>query len=294
MKIVFIGCVRFSKDSLLKLIHMNAEIIGVITKENSNFNADFYDLSTIARDYKIPYKHVKDINHINNTSWIQALSPDIIFCFGWSSLLKNEILQMTPMGVVGYHPADLPNNRGRHPLIWAKVLGLEESASTFFFMNHLADCGDILSQKRFPIVFEESAVDLYKKMTDTAIEQLEEFVPQLESGSYQRLRQDESVGNVWRKRGKQDGYIDFRMTTRDICNLVRALSYPYIGAHCLVDGIEKKIWRVDTGNFQGKNIEPGKVLNVQGNTIEVKTADSSILIIEHDIVDLPALNSYLI
>lgn len=131
-------------------------------------------------------------------------------------------------------------------------------------------------------------------MTDTAIEQLEEFVPQLESGSYQRLRQDESIGNVWRKRGKQDGFIDFRMTTWDICNLVRALSHPYIGAHCLVDGIERKIWRVDTGNFQGKNIEPGKVLNVQGNTIEVKTADSSILIIEHDIVDLPALNSYLI
>lgn len=36
------------------------------------------------------------------------------------------------MGVLGYHPAKLPQNRGRHPLIWALALGLKKSASTFF------------------------------------------------------------------------------------------------------------------------------------------------------------------
>ena len=292
MKIVFIGCVEFSKAALLKLIDLNADIVGIITKEESNFNTDFYDISKITDSYGIPSKKVKDINHPNNISWIQRFSPDILFCFGWSSLLKEDLLNIAPMGVLGYHPADLPNNKGRHPLIWAKVLGLEETASTFFFMDDTADGGDILSQVKFPIAFEDSAADLYQKMTETAILQIETFLPMLVSKKYVRKAQDKSVGNEWRKRGKLDGFIDFRMTTRDICNLVRALSKPYVGAYCKSGDIEAKVWQVEAGNFNCKNIEPGKVLKVNGKQIEVKTADASIILVDHEIENLPAINSY--
>jgi len=41
-------------------------------------------------------------------------------------------LGIAPLGVVGFHPAALPANRGRHPLIWALFLGLKKTASTFF------------------------------------------------------------------------------------------------------------------------------------------------------------------
>lgn len=292
MRILFIGCVEFSYKCLKKLIEIKADIVGVVTKESSYFNADFYDLTIIANQNNIPVKKVRDINHINNISWIKSFSPDIIFCFGWSSLLKADLLNVAEMGVVGYHPADLPNNKGRHPLIWAKVLGLDESASTFFFMDESVDGGDILSQKKFPILFEESASELYSKMTYTALKQIEEFLPQLSTGVYPRIPQDKTIGNEWRKRGKQDGYIDFRMTTKDICNLVRALSKPYAGAHCNYGGLEYKVWKVEPAYSLAKNIEPGKILKINGNVIEVKTADSSILIHEHEIVDSLVLNSY--
>lgn len=292
MKIVYIGCVEFSKKALEKLIDLNAEIVGIITKEESTFNSDFYDLSMIADLHNIPSKKVKDINHPNNISWIKALSPDIVFCFGWSSLLKEELLKVAPMGVLGYHPAELPYNKGRHPLIWAKVLGLEETASTFFFMDQTADGGDILSQHKFSIAFEECAEDLYKKMTITAILQIEIFLPNLISGSYIRVSQDKSLGNEWRKRGKQDGYMDFRMTTKDLCNLVRGISRPYVGAHCIFGGEDFKVWKVEPGRFKGKNIEPGKVLSINKSLIEVKTADSSIFLVEHEIENFPDVNSY--
>jgi methionyl-tRNA formyltransferase len=292
MRIVFIGCVGFSFDCLKKLIEINADIVGIVTKEASGFNADFFDLTTFANQNNIPVKQVRDINHPNNISWIKSHNPDIMFCFGWSSLLKEELLNVATMGVVGYHPADLPNNKGRHPLIWAKVLGLDESASTFFFMDESADGGDILNQKKFTISFEESAVELYEKMTRTALLQIEEFLPQLVMGVFPSIPQDPTIGNHWRKRVKGDGYIDFRMTTKDICNLVRALSKPYVGAHCNYEGLEHKVWKVEPANFVGKNIEPGKILKLIGNVIEVKTADASILIQEHEIVELPVVNSY--
>ncbi len=110
--------------------------------------------------------------------------PDVVFCFGWSRLLRLPLLRVAPLGVVGFHPADLPANRGRHPLIWALALGLRQTAATFFFMDESADSGDILIQRRFPIESTDDAGTLYEKMTRCALEQINEFVPRLAAGSF--------------------------------------------------------------------------------------------------------------
>lgn len=293
MRIVFIGSVYFSKITLLELISQKVNVVGIITKSESQFNSDFEDLTTIAQKFDIPYKIVRDINHENNIQWINQQKPDIIFCFGWSSLLKKEILNLSPMGVLGYHPALLPQNKGRHPLIWAKVLGLEKTGSTFFFMDEGADTGDILSQKEFSILFEDDALSLYNKMINTALKQIHEFIPLLQNKNFTLIKQPKEVGNVWRKRGKNDGLIDFRMSADAICNLVRGLSKPYAGAHLIYNNEEIKVWAVARGNNQQTNLEPGKVLNILKNFIEVKTNDGSIIITDHNFLILPEIGTYL-
>ncbi len=245
MRILFIGTVEFSYKALEKLISLNANIVGVCTKEKSNFNSDFSDLTPLCKKSNIPYKYIDDINSQDSIDWIKSLKPDIIFCFGWSSLIKKELLDLPKMGVVGYHPAKLPQNRGRHPLIWAMVLGLTKSASTFFFMQEGADDGDILSQKEFDILYEDNAQSLYSKVSNIALEQIEEFLPRLQNDNFQKLKQNHNLANSWRKRSKVDGVIDFRMTSNAIYNLVRALSKPYVGAILKYKDEEISIWKVE-------------------------------------------------
>ena len=285
MRIVFIGNVNFSEQALLKLLSLRANIVGVITKEKSSFNSDFSDLSIISQQQNIPFKYVKDINHPNNINWISGLNPDILFCFGWSSLIKSELLSLTKFGVVGFHPALLPKNRGRHPLIWAKILGLKRTGSTFFFMNEGADTGDILHQSEFNISIEDDINDIYNKMTKVALNQIEIFYPKLINGTYNRVKQIVD-GNAWRKRTKIDGQIDFRMTTESILNLVRGLTKPFPGAHCVLCGTEYKIWKCEPGFLEIDNIEPGKVISVNDNKIEIKTGDTSIYLTEHELPNL--------
>ena len=83
------------------------------------------------------------------------------------------------MGVLGFHPTKLPQNRGRHPIIWSLALGLKKSASTFFFMDEGADSGKILSQKNFEILDSDDAQSLYDKFVNIALLQIENFLPQL-------------------------------------------------------------------------------------------------------------------
>lgn len=278
---------------MIKLIALDADIAGVCTKEKSKFNSDFADITPLCRKNNIPFKFVYDINSVENINWIKNLKPDIIFCFGWSNLIKKELLTLAPMGVVGFHPAALPQNRGRHPLIWALALGLKQSASTFFFMDEGADTGDILSQEYFDILYEDDAKSLYDKVTSVALKQIEDFLPKLQNNSFQRIKQNHNKANTWRKRGKNDGKIDFRMTANAIYNLVRALTKPYVGAYIEYKGEEISVWKVEEINFDEKNIEFGKVLENDGARIMVKTYDKAIRIIEHDFKELPKVGEYL-
>ena len=260
MKIVFIGVVQFSASMLEALIEIKAQIVGVCTLSNTTANADHVDLSDQARRHGIPVLDVSDINSVEAVNWIRQLSPDVIFCFGWSRLIKKDILGAAPLGVVGYHPAALPANRGRHPLIWALALGLNKTASTFFAMDEGADSGDILSQAEVDISPDEDAGSLYQKITDLAKRQLSELVPAIAQGRVQRCAQDAAHANSWRKRTADDGRIDWRMPARGIYNLVRALARPYPGAEIVTKSGPIKVWKVEVVSDAPVNFEPGKVL----------------------------------
>jgi methionyl-tRNA formyltransferase len=293
MRILFVGTVHFSRAALAHLVGMKAQVVGVATREQSDFNADHTDISDIAIANDIPYKYVNDINHPNNLEWIKSLSPDVIFCFGWSSLLKRDLLAIPRMGVIGYHPTLLPYNRGRHPIIWTLVLGLEETGSTFFFMDEGADTGDILSQRRVIVRQDDDAQSLYDRLTTTAMEQLSEFVPALRNNQFERTKQDVTIGNVWRKRGVADGKIDWRMSTEQIVNLVRALAKPYPGAHIDRAGGQEKIWKAVPGSCADMNIEPGKILDIKDDRILVKSGNGAVWLTSHEIKLLPKIGDYL-
>ena len=288
MKILFIGCVESSYRLLETLLKNQKDVSGVITKGKSDFNSDFCDLIPLCKRYQIPYQCVKNVNDADSISFIHEVKPDICFCFGWSQLLKDNLIGLFPMGAVGFHPAALPYNKGRHPLIWALALGLEKTASSFFMLNVEADKGDIVSQRSVEITYEDNARTLYDKVMAVAIEQEIELVNAFEDGTVSCIPQSGEKGNSWRKRGKADGTVDWRMSSRNIYNLVRSLTKPYIGAHFVYDGKEYKVWKVqeiDTPDMQ--NFEPGKVIAVNtGGTIDIKVGDGGIRLLEFDAFEI--------
>ena len=297
MKIVFAGCVEFSYSVLAHLLlDKKCDIAGVITRRASSFNADFRSLELLAAQAGIPCFFDTGNNQDDMARWLGEIAPDVVYCFGWSSLLKKEILAIPRLGVVGYHPTALPQNRGRHPIIWALALGLSETASTFFFMDEGADSGDILSQVAVEISPSDDAASLYGKLVHAALRQVTTFTAQLASGAYPHIPQDHSRASYWRKRTKSDGRIDWRMSSHSINNLVRALTRPYVGAHCEYGNNEIKIWKAEQAApvLSGtERTEPGKVLKVQGRTFLIKCGEGVLRIREHEFDAMPQEGEYL-
>jgi len=270
MRILIIGTVKFSEIVFLELISMGANVVGVCTSKEPEINSDHVNLKAVADKHKVACLETQDVNDQKSLHWIRKRQPSVIFCFGWSKKIGQNILGIPTIGVIGFHPAMLPINRGRHPIIWALVLGLSETASTFFFMDEGFDSGDILSQSLVPIKRTDDAGILYQRICETAVDQIREFVPRLASGTFSRTKQNESLANSWRKRSFLDGEIDWRMSADSIYDLVRALSKPYVGAHFSFHGDIVKVWSVMVEKGISRNIEPGKVLDVCEGKILVK------------------------
>jgi methionyl-tRNA formyltransferase len=296
MRVVFIGCVEFSLKAIEHILgHTSVTVCGIVTRRQSSVNADFTSLEHLAQQAGIPCFIPSGNQQEKMASWIEELKPDVVFCFGWSYLLKREILQIPRLGVIGYHPAALPCNRGRHPIIWALALGLERTASTFFFMDDGADSGDILNQEFLDIYPEDNARSLYYRLTDTALNQIEVFVPRLANGSFQRTAQQHELATYWRKRSERDGIIDWRMSALSIHNLVRALTRPYPGAEFIREERHIKVWKSELADIRHdiSNIEPGKVLEAADGSLTVKCGEGALRILEHDLNQLPEPGDYL-
>jgi len=296
MRIVFIGCVQFSFEMLKHLILnvSEGEVVGVVTRRQSRFNADFSPLDSLAEELNVPCYYADETNQNKMADWVKKLKPDVIYCFGWSFLLKRDIIDIPPIGIIGYHPAALPANRGRHPIIWALALGLSKTASTFFFIDEGTDTGDILSQVFVSIEEKDDALSLYKKLISVSLLQVEEITKVLAKNNYLRVPQDHSCANYWRKRTVEDGKIDWRMPARGIYNLVRALTRPYIGAHCIYKSQEVKIWRTEITDLEYRNIEHGKVITIEeGSTILIKCGDGVLRLVDHEFETLPKVGEYL-
>ena len=153
MNIIFIGGVKFSRDLLESILENNWSISSVFSYDNSKkkFYSDFASFEEITTRFNVKHFKVDNINDKKNIEIIKEIKPDLILVMGWSQLLKNDILKIPKLGVIGSHPTELPKYRGRAPIPWSILKGLKESALTFFYIDEGTDDGDIIDQRKFKI-----------------------------------------------------------------------------------------------------------------------------------------------
>lgn len=277
----FVGAVQFSARCLDALLGSGANVVGILCPSESKFNADFADLGPVAAKHGHEVRRFTKI--ADEAEHLRSLRPDVVFVLGLSQILPPEVLKIPTLGCIGSHPALLPRNRGRHPLIWAIANGLPESGLSLLWLDEGVDSGDLWKQRSFPIGPDDDAGAVYERVCGLGAEMLREGVAELERGVISRAPQDSSRANYWRKRSAKDGEIDWRMSSRRAYDLVRALRPPYGGAHCLQGGKEVKIWRarpVDAPD--SRHYEPGRVLRTTP-ALTVKCGEGALEILESGI-----------
>jgi methionyl-tRNA formyltransferase len=214
---------------------------------------------------------------------IKQSKPDLIMVAGWSELVPTELLSVAPMGVIGFHPAKLPHDRGRSVLAWQIEDGYKETALTMFKYTDYPDGGDIIAQEIVPIEENDYINDILNKMDKATYNLMKAYFPLIRKGLAVAKKQDLSEGQFRRLRGEMDSWIDWDKNSDVIYNKIRAISHPYPGALAKIGKETYKVWRAEIvkSHFIGEGCQPGCVIaRYYNGSALVKTRDGYLLITE--------------
>ncbi len=276
MLVGIIGCTSLTKffvNTLNKLKIYDMKFI--ISKKNDGINSDYEDLEKFFGK-KTKVIHDKNINKKNTINFLKQSKVDLIFCIGWSHIINSKILKIPKFGVIGHHPSYLPHNRGKHPIIWAKFLGLKYFGSSFFYMTEKIDQGIIIDRKKIAILKNENAADLFFKLKKIIKKQIENL--KIKKNKLKIDKKKIKYGNYWRKRNLEDGGIDFRMSAFAVHNLIQALTKPYPGAYVKIKNIKYNIYKSEIITNKKQFLIPGEIIKKSKNFLIIKCYKDSIKI----------------
>ena len=220
----------------------------VTHRDNPKETIWFDSVAELAALHGIPVITPDNPNTPEVIAQIRALRPDFFFSFYYREMLKRELLEIPKRGALNMHGSLLPKYRGRVPVNWAIIHGEAETGATLHYMTEKPDNGDIMAQQAVPILPNDTALQVFQKVTVAAEIALNGVLPALLAGKAQAVKQDLSKGGYFGGRKAEDGVIDWSQSAQQIHNLVRAVAPPYPGATTQLLGKPMRILQtLDTG-----------------------------------------------
>ena len=216
---------------LAVLLALGVEVPLVIThNDNPDENIWFESVSELAAWHGIPTVTPDNANHPEIVSIISESRPDWIFSFYYRHILGEEILRLATHGAYNLHGSLLPRYRGRAPVNWAVLHGESETGVSLHRMVARPDAGALLGQRAVSILPNDSAYQVFGKITCAGERLLLEQIPRIQAGTAVETPLDLTAGSYFSGRSPEDGRIDWSAGTWDIHNLIRAVAPPYPGA----------------------------------------------------------------
>jgi methionyl-tRNA formyltransferase len=188
---------------------------------------------------------------------VSALNPDLIWVNSYSMIIRDDVLSSSRLGGVNIHTALLPRNRGCNPIQWAIIKGESETGVTLHMMTSGLDEGPVIDQKKVPIFFEDSWMDVRDRLEIATERLIQDNVAGILSENWSVTSQEESKATVGRRRTLQDGAFIWSESVETIYNKIRALLPPLPPAYFLDCMGEKQecvsrlsVWQVSLLKFK--------------------------------------------
>lgn len=219
------------------LLAHGVEVPLVLTHEDVPGEAIWFDsVAALAGRHDIPIITPEDPNEPAVVERIRRLEPDFLFSFYYRRMLQPALLEVPRRGALNMHGSLLPKYRGRVPVNWAVIRGETETGASLHYMTAKPDQGNLVDQMAVPILPDDRALDVFRKVTVAAELVLHRSLPRLVAGTAPSVPQDLAAGSYFGGRRPEDGRIDWSQPARSIHDLVRGVAPPYPGAFCTLAG----------------------------------------------------------
>ena len=263
MKIIFMGTPDFAVPTLKKLYDSGYEVQAVFTQPDK----------PKGRGYKLTPPPVKVLAQEHDTTVYQPqslkkdgeeyvkiindLAPDCIVVAAYGKMLPKSVLDIPRLGCVNVHGSLLPKYRGAGPIQWAVLNDEAETGITTMLMGEGMDTGDILVEKATPIGENETAAELFDRLSQIGADALIDALKLVEKGEICPTPQPKGDFGYAKMIDRSLCPIDWSKSALDVHNKVRGLqTWPV--AITTLNGMNLKIHKTVLSNADAST--PGTVV----------------------------------
>ena len=262
-------------DRCLRALHARGvEVALVVThRDHPGETLWFRRVANTAAELGLAWTYGDDPKALELAQAVVAARPDVIFSFYYRAMIPPALLALAGAGAYNMHGSLLPRYRGRAPTNWAVLHGETETGATLHEMVARPDAGFIVDQSAVPILPDDTAEQVFDKVTVAAEQVLWRSLPAIMAGRAPRLPNDLAQGSYFPGRKPEDGRIDWQQPAAQVYNLVRAVAPPYPGAFTDIGGQRLVVARarrrpgpLPVGTrAPGLHVQDGRIIGICGD-----------------------------
>jgi methionyl-tRNA formyltransferase len=160
----------FSLAFLLRLLQLDVHPVGIITSPGAH-PAILGDnaLSRIADHLGIPLIRAWRINDEHSRFELDELGLDAVVMASFDQIVGARALALPKHGWLNVHPSLLPAFRGPEPVYWAIADGVPVTGISMHKAAPKVDSGPVLAQARVPILADDTAGTLTKRLVEAGM-----------------------------------------------------------------------------------------------------------------------------
>jgi UDP-4-amino-4-deoxy-L-arabinose formyltransferase/UDP-glucuronic acid dehydrogenase (UDP-4-keto-hexauronic acid decarboxylating) len=291
MKVAVLGRTQLLFASALELIKKGHEIVLIGTsKASPEYTKKAADFEELAASIGCAYFFSSKIGKKANVALIKKTKPDISVSINWVNIIPASIIELFRHGILNAHLGDLPRFRGNAVPNWAIINGESQIALTIHQMTEDLDSGPILMKKYIEINEKTYISDIYEFTEKNVPSMFAEILHLIETGKTKPIPQSDDPADSLRcfPRIPSDSELDWNLSAKQLCRVVRASAEPFAGAYSYLDLDKITIWRAhyETLPYPSVGI-PGQVTRIdkQKGEVSILTGDGILVIEEVQLED---------
>ncbi len=282
MNIVFMGTPDFAVPCLQKLLDAGYPVTGVFTQPDKPKGRGYKlvppPVKELAMAHDIPVFQPNSLRNDESFEMVKSCAPDLIVVVAYGKILPKRVLELPKYGCINVHASLLPRYRGAGPIQWAILNGESETGITTMYMGEGLDTGDMLEQVKTPIGENETADELYTRLSKMGAETLLVTLQKLEADALLRTPQDDSLSCYAPILDKSLCPIDFNKTAWEIHNQIRGLS-SWPAATTTYKGKRLKVYE---SRLVSRNGQPGEILDTKRFIVACKEGAVELVSVQYE------------
>jgi methionyl-tRNA formyltransferase len=246
LRIIFCGTPEFALPSLRNLLtQSDFEVAGVVTQPDrprgrghATSSAPVKELA-VAAGLKV-YQPEK-IKSDETLEYFKRTAPDAVIIIAYGQIIPQRLIDLPRLGWINLHGSLLPKYRGAAPIHRAILNGEMRTGLTTMRIDAGLDTGPTLLTFETEIGPDETAPELYARLSEAGAPLVAETLRALDRGTISPAPQDNSQASFAPPLEKEEGRIDWSLPAQQIYNRIRGLQ-PWPGAFTSFRGKNCAIW----------------------------------------------------